>query len=113
MNAPHQFPDPSPSREGMAPTLEQRLRFVDLCFEAAAIAGKTFPPIREEGHGMPRIANPHFGPAYNFQRAKMMRDEGLPLSLLGDGKSANQRHFEKMHREFGVPLPWAKEKDAA
>lgn len=69
------------------------LRFIDLCFEAAAIARDTFPPSLD---GTP---NPHFAAAYKFHRALMMRAEGLPASLLGDGMTANERHMRRMARE--------------
>lgn len=80
-------------------TIEQRLRFFDICIDAAKEARAYHPPIGG-------VTNPRFGPAYNFLRVKMMRQEGLPLSLLGDGKNANQRHFERMNRDFGTRLPW-------
>lgn len=69
-----------------------RLRFIDLCFEASAIARAAFPTSM---NGEP---HPAFGAAYRFVRAVMMADEGLPDELLGDGKTANQRHMENMAR---------------
>jgi hypothetical protein len=80
------------------PTLAQRLRWIDLCLEASAEAKALFPSPSGMcfGDETPR-SNPRFAAAYNFLRVQKMRREGLPLSLLGDGRTAHQRHMERMH----------------
>ena len=89
------------------PTLAQRLAFIDLCIEASAEAKALFPSPDGPcfGDETPR-SNPRFAAAYNFLRVQKMRREGLPLSLLGDGRTAHQRHMERMNAEYGDPLPW-------
>lgn len=102
MNAPATFPARDAAQPQSAkPTLEQALRFVDLSFECGAEAHRLIPAERrEEGRNLEREA------LCARLRLEAMEREGLPLSLLGDGKTANQRHFEHMNREHGVPLPW-------
>lgn len=83
------------------PTLAQRLRFVDLSFECAEEAHRRMPARgREMDRNLEREA------LCARLRMEAMEREGLPLSLLGDGKTASQRHFELMNREHRVPLPW-------
>ena len=84
-----------------APTLAQRLRFIDLSFEVVAQAGRM----------MPCEPSPYFMtderlPERNLEREALIRRlrieamerEGLPMSLLGDGKTASERHFEEIAR---------------
>lgn len=73
------------------PTLEQRLRFVDLSFECADEAHLRMPsrdPVQRQAL-MARL------------RLEAMEREGLPLSLLGDGKTPHQRHCEQMEERHG------------
>lgn len=102
------------AKQGGRPSLEQQLRLIDLKFECAAEAKKHFPSPDGPcfGDETPRT-NPHFRPAYRFLLAQAMRREGLPVSMLGDGKTASQRHFERMHAEHGTPLPWARGSEQA
>lgn len=96
MTAPEQQGVETPP-EWAKPTLEQALRFVDLSFECAAEAHRRLPESGDEKQVQALCAR---------LRLEAMEREGLPLSLLGDGKTASQRHFEQMNREHGVPLPW-------
>lgn len=92
--------------EQREPTLEERLRYIDLCLECAAEAKRLFPaPTNgwlETDHALP-ASNPSFGPAYRFLRIKAMRAEGLPLSLIGDERSAGERLWTETNRLKGVP----------
>jgi hypothetical protein len=85
------------------PTLEQRLRFIDLSFECAKAAKKLHPaPPRYADEWRPR--DHAFEATYSRMRLEAMEREGLPLSLLGDGKTASERHFEKLAALTGDPV---------
>lgn len=71
----------------LKPTLDQALRFAKLSFECGAEAHRQLPDSDDKRQIEALCAR---------LRLEAMEREGLPLSLLGDGKTASQRHYESM-----------------
>lgn len=89
--------------EGLAPTLEQRLRFIDLtfeCFNAAkaeeeAVGGPVYPSPFDDG---PSERSKAIGRRTSELRLEAMQQEGLPFTLLA---KADLLRLAKGQRRFG------------
>lgn len=69
------------------PTLEQRLRFIDLTFECSAEARKVYPSRRCFSDEI-APTNPAFANLFCTLRYTAMANEGLPVSLLSKRERA-------------------------